>query len=437
MNKTEEIELSLNFNVCEINLSIKEISLQEFKGLTSEEIKDLYVDIFDDRTAYPVVKRSQLSNPSPEKLLKHFLSDTSIAKNVTLNHEWKSNIKDNVLIMVSYIYDDVDWESENIETKDLNFEFNEIFPDYFIFTNPWFSSRRASPISGEAKYEISIATSDKVFSRTIKKNFEDPEEYNWIIDNNSVIFIDEDETIKNNGGLKNMIDTQQNDILPRSDDASDDYFLIKLITGADISNYSNKDALKFVANITSDTINALAAEDMHGRFVILLKNTTNNYVKNPDLIVDLGLIDNYETITSDEILEKIGEYDSKYFDQNDELEVNLLLEKYDYESKLWDNSLYIVAEAFDDSCKKNDEDEFKPRIEVIGPWNSRIIFNQYAKGDAADGWGDEPDSGNMDCVISDDFMKLNNSENSKNENQNYYTQQNFVEYVFNKYWKRG
>ena len=126
--------------------------------------------------------------------------------------------------------------------------------------------------------------------------------------------------------------------------------------------------------------------------------------------------------------------------------MNLLIEKYDYESKLWDNSLNIVAEALQDSCEKNrkyDPDPNFPniigwggRIEAYGPWNSRIIFNQYAKGDAADGWGDEPDSGNMDCVISDDFIKLNNSENSKNENQNYYTQQNFVEYVFNKYWKR-
>ena len=209
--------------------------------------------------------------------------------------------------------------------------------------------------------------------------------------------------------------------------------------------------MKFVANITSDTIKVLAEEDMHGSFVILLKNTTNDDVKNPDLIINLGLIDKYETISPDEILEKIGEYDSQYFvtDQSDDeqsLEVNLLIEKYDYESKLWDNSLNIVAEALQDSCEKNrkyDPDPNFPniigwggRIEAYGPWNSRIIFNQYAKGDAADGWGDEPDSGNMDCVISDDFIKLNNSENSKNENQNYYTQQNFVEYVFNKYWKR-
>ena len=220
--------------------------------------------------------------------------------------------------------------------------------------------------------------------------------------------------------------------MEKSSDVLDNYFLIKLKSG-NLNNISiNVELISNFSKMISDGILCLTNHDMHGYFYLLYVNEglhRKRTPKNPDFVVKLGLCERGETKSSEDILGMIKGFSfDNLVNDNEFLEANLLCENYDFHGEsLWGGDLPSISKEFSESCRNI----FKNSggiIEVIGPYGNRIIYNEYEDGYWSDGWGiDEEEPVDMPFFITDNFKNLADTQEVKLD---------FVEYIFNNYWKK-
>ena len=179
------MELHLSSFTYELYYAVEKFSYEEFRNLNADQLKDRMAKAFAERYANPYIEtgdrkenkdkplhanREIWGEEGSKVIAKYSGSDSDFYNSEFFSHNlntftleessWdfsKSNstvhslslLEKDVLVMMSYYYDQCEWQPQTIG-KSEKFEYKEIFPGYYIITNPIFENNTGQHSSGKA-----------------------------------------------------------------------------------------------------------------------------------------------------------------------------------------------------------------------------------------------------------------------------------------------